>query len=129
MFLIILTPFLLEIILLEIYLMLGRKIKFHLMKFLLKGAALGLAIVNLCLHSSCHSETRTVRLYSMITKVLLVARATLEVVGHGQGVKHTLQFHHYDLTSESPWISIEILRKNLSQLYDMPCFRYQHFQS
>ena len=65
MFLIILTPFLLEIILLEIYLMLGRKIKFHLMKFLLKGAALGLAIVNLCLHSSCHSYTRTVRLYSM----------------------------------------------------------------
>ena len=94
---IILTPFLLEIILLEIYLMLGRKIKFHLMKFLLKGAALGLAIVNLCLHSSCHSYTRTVRLYSK-----RVARATLEVVGHGQGVKHTLQFHHYDVTSESP---------------------------
>ena len=59
MFVIFLTPFLVEIILVEIYLMLGRRIKLDLM-ILLKVTALGLAIVNLCVFSSCQGYTRTV---------------------------------------------------------------------
>ena len=65
----ILAPFLLEIILVEMFLVmgrritlikLGRKIKLHLHS-LLKVIVLGLAIANLCISSSsCEGSTRTV---------------------------------------------------------------------
>ena len=66
-----LTPFLLEIILVEGYLMLGRKIKFHLMKFILNVTALGSAIVNLCLCFNCDSYKRDVKksFFKLIQKV------------------------------------------------------------
>ena len=73
----ILTPFLLEIILVEMFLMIGRKIKLikmgrniklHL-NSLLKVIVLGLAIANLCLsYSKCDGSTRTV---SYSSKALL----------------------------------------------------------
>ena len=34
-------------------------------------------------------------------KSFLVAKATLEIAGHGQSVIHTFQYHHYEVKSKS----------------------------